>query len=52
MKPFLSAKVCWGGRQLGVSVVLGEAVVGVDKVQGGLVVAQQGLLLLLAAVVQ
>lgn len=40
MKPFLSAKVCWGGCQLGVPVVLGEAVVGVDKVQGGLVVAQ------------
>lgn len=52
-KPFLSAKVCWGGSQLSVSVVLGvEAVFRVDEVQGGLVVAQQGLLLLLWAVDQ
>lgn len=52
-KPFLSAELCWGGSQLGVSVVLGvEAIIRVDEVQGGLVVAQQGLLLLLWAVVQ
>lgn len=52
-EPFLSAKVCRSGSQLGVSVVLGgEAVVGVDEVQGGLVVAQHRLLFLLRAVVQ
>lgn len=45
---FLSAKVCWSGSQLSVSVVLrGEAVIRVDEMQGSLVVAQQGLLLLL-----
>lgn len=47
-KPFLSAEVCWSGSQLSVSVVVGgEAVIRVDEMQGSLVVAQQGLLLLL-----
>lgn len=52
-KPFLSANVCWGAVQLNMSVVLGEeAIIRVEKVQGSLVVAHEGLLPLLWAVVQ